>query len=142
MIVLDTNVISELMRRAPEPAVCAWIGRQKILNLAVTTVTLAEIHRGLKRLPAGKRRDGLERRFLDFLSRGFDGGRIRAFDRSAAEIYGDLCRLREREGRHADPVDMMIAAVARTADAAIATRNTGDFEGCGLRLIDPWHAKR
>lgn len=73
MILLDTNVISEMMREVPDGRVAAWLGRQKSLHLAVTTITIAEIQRGLKRLPAGKRRKTLEANFADFISRGFQG---------------------------------------------------------------------
>ena len=142
MIILDTNVISELMRPSPDAAVADWIASRKLLNLAVTTITLAEIHRGLRRLPTGRRRSDLEHRFSDFLSRGFDDGRILSFDLAAAECYGDTCRLRESKGLHAEPVDMMIAAVARRVGASLATRNLGDIEGCGLRLLDAWRARR
>lgn len=79
MIVLDTNVISEIMRETPDERVMAWLGRQKTLHLAVTTLTLAEIQRGLKRLPAGARRRKLEANFAEFIARGFEG-RILSFD--------------------------------------------------------------
>lgn len=140
MIVLDTNVISEAMRDAPDSRVNAWLEKQKLLNLAISTITIADIQRGLRRLPAGRRRCDLEQRFRDFVGRGF-GGRILPFDEDSATLYGDLCRLREAEGLHADSIDMMIAAVARNADAALATRNIADFESCGLRLINPWQSR-
>lgn len=139
MILLDTNVISEMMRDEPDVRAAAWMGRQKSLHLTVSTITLAEIQRGLKRLPAGKRRKVLEASFAEFISRGFEG-RVLAFDEPAARIYGDLCALRESKGLHADPVDLMIAATAKAADASIATRNTGDFEHCGIKLINPWRS--
>lgn len=139
MILLDTNVISEMMRDEPDGRVAAWMGRQKSLHLAVSTITLAEIQRGLKRLPAGKRRKVLEANFAEFIARGFEG-RVLAFDEAAARIYGDVCALRESKGLHADPVDLMIAATAKAADAGIATRNTADFEHCGIKLINPWRS--
>lgn len=139
MILLDTNVISEMMRDEPDGQVAAWMGRQKSLHLAVSTITLAEIQRGLKRFPAGKRRKVLEASFAEFIARGFEG-RVLAFDEAAARVYGDLCALREAKGLHADSVDLMIAATAKAADASIATRNTGDFEHCGIKLIDPWRS--
>lgn len=140
MIVLDTNVISEIMRETPDERVMAWFGRQKTLHLAVTTLTLAEIQRGLKRLPAAARRRKLEANFAEFIARGFEG-RILSFDEQAAATYGDVCALRESKGLHADPLDLMIAAVAKDADASLATRNTGDFSQCGIKLINPWEAK-
>lgn len=140
MIVLDTNVVSELMRERPDERVVAWLGRQKSLHLAVTAITLAEIQRGLKRLPAGARRRKLEANFTEFIARGFES-RILPFDEMAARIYGDVCALRESKGLHADPLDLMIAAVAKGADASLATRNTGDFDQCGIKLINPWEFK-
>lgn len=140
MIVLDTNVISEIMRERPDERVMAWLGRQKTLHLAVTTLTLAEIQRGLKRLPAGARRRKLEANFAEFIARGFEG-RILSFDEQAAATYGEVCAQRESKGLHADPLDLMIAAVAKDADASLATRNTGDFSHCGIRLINPWEFK-
>jgi predicted nucleic acid-binding protein len=137
MIILDTNVISEMMRETPDERVVLWLGRQKSLHLAVTTITIAEIQRGLKRLPAGKRRKQLETSFADFIARGFQG-RVLPFDEPAARIYGDACAQREAKGLHADALDLMIAAIAKGADASLATRNTVDFEHCGIKLINPW----
>ncbi len=137
MKILDTNVISELMREAPDARVLAWVAGQKAITLVVTTITLAEIGRGVQRLPAGKRREGLERRFAGFIGRGFRG-RVLPFDEDAASCYGELAAARELAGLHVDAVDLMIAAIAKNAGAAVVTRNTGDFEGCGIELIDPW----
>lgn len=137
MIILDTNVISEVMREAPDKRVVSWLGRQKSLHLAVTTITIAEIQRGLKRLPARKRRKQLEANFAEFIARGFQG-RVLPFDEPAARVYGDVCALREAKGLHADALDLMIASIAKGADASLATRNTGDFEQCAIKLINPW----
>lgn len=137
MIILDTNVISEVMRERPDPEVALWLARQKTLHLALTTITLAEIQRGLKRLPPGKRRRSLEGRFARFIEQGFQG-RILAFDEASAFLYGDLCVKREKKGLQADPVDLMIAAITHNAGASLATRNIRDFEHCGVKLINPW----
>lgn len=137
MIVLDTNVISEVMRETPDEQVVTWLGRQKSLNLAVTTITLAEIQRGLKRLPAGKRRKQLETNFFHFIARGFQG-RVLPFDEQAARMYGDVCAQRESKGLHADALNLMIAAIVKSANASLATRNVSDFEQCGIKLINPW----
>ncbi len=137
MKILDTNVVSELMREVPDGKVVHWVEAQTLESLGVSVITLAEIGRGLKRLPVGKRRDGLERRFSDFIERGFRG-RVFAFGESAAECYGNIAARREAAGLHVDAVDMMIAAIAKDAGAAVVTRNTGDFEGCGIELINPW----
>lgn len=137
MKILDTNVISELMREEPDEHVARWVAREAIANLWVSVITLAEIGRGLKRLPAGRRREVLEGRFSDFIRKGF-GGRVLAFDEAAAACYGEIAAAREAAGLHVDAVDLMIAAIAKQAGAAIATRNTGDFEGCGIAVINPW----
>lgn len=137
MKILDTNVVSELMRAEPEAKVARWVGAQAIGSLGVSVITLAEIGRGLKRLPEGRRRNGLERRFSEFVEMGFRG-RVFAFDEAAADRYGELAARREAAGLHVDAVDMMIAAIAKVAGAAVVTRNTGDFEGCGIELVNPW----
>jgi len=137
MKILDTNVVSELMRELPDEKVARWVEGEANGNLGVSVITLAEIGRGLKRLPAGRRRERLGGRFSDFIERGFRG-RVFAFDEAAAACYGELASRREAAGLHVDAVDMMIAATARNAGAAVVTRNTGDFEGCGIPLINPW----
>ena len=137
MIVLDTNVISELMRASPEPRVLRWLETQPLEALATTSINLAEIRYGLARLPGGRRRRDLETRFDTFASRGF-GSRIFDFDRAAAEIYGDLAALRESSGRRLEGFDGLIAAIAASRGAAIATRNAEDFTDCGLTVISPW----
>jgi hypothetical protein len=137
MKILDTNVVSELMREVPDGKVACWVEAQPIESLGVTVITLAEIGRGLKRLPAGRRSEDLERRFSDFIERGFHG-RVFAFDERAASCYGEIAGGREAAGLHVDAVDLMIAAIAKDAGATVVTRNTGDFEGCGIGLINPW----
>lgn len=137
MILLDTNVISELMREAPDGRVLGWIDMKNPIHLGITAIAIAEILRGLARLPTGKRRSGLESRFTAFVTEGF-GDRIYSFDRGAAEVYGEIAAKREKQGFNTDAVDLMIAAIAKSHNAAIATRNTKDFEGCGVKLINPW----
>lgn len=139
MIILDTNVISELMRETPHEKVKQWISTQNPLQLALTTIAIAEIQRGLTRLSKGKRRTKLESHFSKFVSEAFSG-RIFSFDENAALTYGSLAAQREAKGLHADPVDIMIASIAKNLGATIATRNTSDFEGCGLKLINPWQS--
>ena len=137
MILLDTNVISELMRENPEERVRHWIGLQKPTRLALCTISIAEIQRGLRRLPKGKRRSRLESGFAAFIAEAFEG-RIFSFDQDAANAYGDIAARCEKVGINTDAVDLMIAAVAHTQDAAIATRNVKDFNGCGVKIINPW----
>ena len=139
VIVLDTNVLSELMRPAPDAGVVAWLGARDPFELATTTITIAEIQRGIVRLPDGRRRKSLEQRFCAFVEAAFPG-RLLAFDRDAAYACGEVSASRERNGLHADAVDMMIAAIVKTAGATLATRNTRDFEACGIALADPWRS--
>jgi toxin FitB len=125
------------MRPAPNARVMAWLRTQPLAELATTAVTLAEINYGLCRRPRGRRRDDLEGRLRTFLARGF-GDRILAFDAVAADLYGEIVTTREEAGRPIDAFDAMIAAIARSRAAAVATRNRADFEGCGVPLLDPW----
>lgn len=125
------------MRPEPHDAVMAWVAAQRPSMLNITAITLGEIMRGLKRLPLGKRRKSLEQQFNQFIAEAFVA-RILPFDTDAAQCYGEITLVREQRGGHVDAVDMMIAAIAHTHSAAIATRNIKDFTGCGLRLIDPW----
>src|SRR4051812_18448732 len=98
MIVLDTNIVSEVMRPRPEPRVMAWLQAQAIQELATTTITLAEIGLGLARLPESRRRFNLETKFQAFISRGL-GPRVFGFDAAAAAVYGEMAAVRERGGR-------------------------------------------
>lgn len=137
MIILDTNVIAELMREVPDPKVASWIQGIDPQNLALTVIAIAEILRGIERLPKGKRRQRLEHSFKEFIQKGFRG-RIFPFDREAAYVYGGIAAGREKAGLSVDPVDLMIAAIAKNLQASIATRNIKDFEECGVTLINPW----
>ena len=137
MIILDTNVIAELMREVPDTKVASWIQGIDAQNLALTVIAIAEILRGIERLPKGKRRQRLEQSFKEFIQKGFNG-RIFPFDEAAAYLYGGLAAFREKSGFSVDPVDLMIASIAKNLHASIATRNIKDFEGCGINLIDPW----
>lgn len=137
MIILDTNVVSELMCVEANENVKRWLSNQRISNLAITTITIAEIQRGLERLPVGKRRKRLEESFALFIADAFNN-RFLPFDEDAANLYGKLTAQREKAGLHAGAVDMLIAAIAKVHKASIATRNVSDFEGCGIKLINPW----
>ena len=137
MILLDTNVVSELMRAAPSPAVLAWLNEQDAATLLVSTVTIAEIEYGLRVLPGGKRRVGLRDRFEQFLVQAF-AGRVRDFDRTAARSYGEVMGGRREIGRPMSVPDGQIAAIARSRGYAVATRNVADFEDCGLSLVNPF----
>ena len=139
MIVLDTNIISELLRPAPNKQVEAWLSAQDGENVYFTTVGEAELQYGLALLPAGKRRNALSKAVEEILDEDFQD-RILAFDRAAARAYAVIAAARRAAGRPISQFDCQIAAITRTNEAILATRNTGDFEGCGIRLIDPWNS--
>jgi predicted nucleic acid-binding protein len=137
LILLDTNVISEMMRPAPDQRVIHWLNEAEAGRLHLSTVSIAEILFGLDLLPAGRRRQGLEERFEAFLDQAF-AHRLLSFDEAAARHYGPLMGGRRRAGRTMAAPDGQIAAIARSRAMALATRNRGDFESCGLSLINPW----
>lgn len=137
MNLIDTNVISEVMRISPSLRVVEWLNQQDAGSLYISTVTIGEIEYGLRILPEGKRRQELKERFERFIKRAFTQ-RILAYDEAAARAYGDLMGFRKELGRPMSVPDGQIAAIARSAGLAIATRNIGDFEACGVKLIDPF----
>lgn len=137
MIILDTNVIAELMREEPDSRVVSWIQHIDRKNVALTVIAIAEILRGIERLPNGKRRQRLEHNFKAFIREGFSG-RVFPFDEEAAYVYGGVAASREKAGLSVDPVDLMIASIAKHHQASVATRNTKDFKGCEITLINPW----
>ena len=141
MILLDTNVVSELMRSAPEPAVEAWVRGQPSKSLYFSSLSEAELRCGAAILPVGRRRDTLFANIEGMLRRAF-GDRILPFDREVARVYGDIAAMRRSAGRPPDPVDCLIAAIARSRGLAVATRNPSDFEGMEVELVDPWLPKR
>lgn len=137
MILLDTNVVSELMKTEPVEAVLGWLNGQPSERLYLSVVTIGEIAYGLRILPDGKRRSGLRERFERFVVLAFDQ-RVLAFDESAARIYGDLMGDRKELGLPMSVPDGQIAAIARRDHLAIATRNVLDFEHCGIEVINPF----
>jgi len=138
MIVLDTNVISEFTRPAPNLRVEAWLRGQSPASLATTTVTEAEIFGGLVVMPDGKRKTALIRETQNLL--GVFGDRIFPFDRDAAQIYPLIVLQRKVLGHMTGTADGQIAAIARLHSAAVATRNTTHFAHCGIELVNPWTA--
>jgi toxin FitB len=136
MIVLDTNVVSELMRPDPAPQVAAWIRERDRRELRTTVITLAEIRFGIARLPDGRRKQALlgaaDEIFLSF------DDQVLPFDAAAAEQYAVIASARERSGKPIPGFDALIAAVCRSRGAALATRNLPDFGGTGIELVDPW----
>ncbi|MET0963313.1 MAG: type II toxin-antitoxin system VapC family toxin [Noviherbaspirillum sp.] len=140
MIVLDTNVLSELMRPAPDQAVIAWLDMQEPARLFLTAITVAEVLYGIARLPEGKRKAGLLELADAVLQEDF-AGRILAFDETAAAQYAELACERQQSGRPISMADAQIAAICRSLDGAtLATRNVSDFEGTRLALLNPWAA--
>lgn len=137
MIVLDTNVLSELMKPAPAGRVVKWMAAQAAPSLFTTSITQAEILHGLMLLPKGRRRSGLEGAAASMFAEDF-AGRILGFGTDAAPRYAQIASDRRRAGHPISHFDAQIAAIARLANAAIATRNVADFEACGVTLIDPW----
>lgn len=137
MIVLDTNVVSEMMKPSPSATVVDWLNRQEAVELYLTSVTIGEVSYGLRLLPRGERRSRVEQAFENVLSRAFLG-RILDFDERAAEHYGDLMARRREMGRPLAILDGQIAAIARAHGAAVATRNVRDFVGCDVIVIDPF----
>ena len=137
MIILDTNVISEVMRPQPNSQVMSWLREYPVEELAVTAISIAEISYGLKRLPEGHRRRSLQWRFQMFIAQGFSD-RIFPFDEKVAEIYADLVVNRQHIGKPIEVMDAMIGAIALLKKASLATRNISDFQNCGLQLINPW----
>jgi len=137
MIVLDTNVLSEALKPSPSERVLRWLAGQELLTVFTTTITLAEVLYGIERLPAGKRRMRLSAAIEKVFAEEFQG-RTLPFDEESARVFPKIVAGREAMGRPISQSDAMIAAIARSRRAAVATRNTNDFEHCGVRAIDPW----
>ncbi|CAO5162634.1 Ribonuclease VapC [Frankia sp. AiPs1] len=138
LIVLDTNVISELMRAAPAARVVTWVTSRPAVTLNTTSVNLAEVRYGIVRLPIGRRRELLLATADDIFTVFRD--KILPFDATAARHYADVVVERERAGAPISGFDAQIAAICRSHDAVLATRNTNDFTGLGLELVNPWSA--
>ena len=135
--ILDTNVVSELTNPVPNPAVVAWWNKQLLTDIYTTTITEAELCYGLAIMPAGRHRNNLTLEVENFLA--FEvAGRILSFDSAAARTYAIIYADRRLRGRPTSPSDCQIAAIARSNDMAVATRNVADFTDCGVELVDPW----
>jgi toxin FitB len=136
-LLLDTNVLSELLRAQPDSAVLAWVGTQPANSLFVSAVTQAEMLLGARLLPAEKRRLQLEQA-LDAMFREDFAGRVLPFDSGAAADYATVVAARRRAGTPISQFDAQIAAIALSHRLGVATRNVSDFGGCGLTLTNPW----
>ncbi len=137
MIILDTNIISELMKAAPDPRVITWIDQQDAMALFTTSITIAEIMYGLSVLPESRRRALLKEAFDRVLTSAFKH-RILIFDEAAAHFYGQLMGHRQTIGHLLSVLDGQIAAITRVNQMNLATRNTRDFSDCELTLINPF----
>jgi predicted nucleic acid-binding protein len=138
MIILDTNVVSELMRPEPDARVRQWVGGRRADELGTTAITIAEIRHGIERLPDGRRKESLLSAATDLFA-AF-GNLIQPFDATAAAWFGPIMTRRARLGLPMEGFDAQIAAICRTREAALATRNVKDFRETGVDIIDPWSA--
>ena len=138
MIVLDTNVLSDLMRPKPSPRVVAWAARQAATELFTTSITEAEIFYGIELLVRGKRREELlaaaEAMFAEDLA-----GRVVGFESDAARVFSRIAARRRALGKPISHADTQIAAIAHVRKAKLATRNVADFRDCDIDVVDPWN---
>lgn len=137
MILLDTNVVSELMRPTANSRVAEWASLQSVPSVFTTAITEAEIYKGIEIMAQGRKRSdllGIAQAFfhVDMASH------ILPFDSAAAHQFAEIFALRKRAGRMIQPLDLQIAAIARQHEAVLATRNIKDFTGCGIELVNPW----
>jgi predicted nucleic acid-binding protein len=137
VILLDTNVVSALMRREPEPVVVRWLDALPAESVWLPSITVFEVRFGLELLPAGRRRRALEQAFARALEEDFED-RVVPFDRPAAEAAAMIAAEQRRAGRPVEMRDVQLAGIARARRAALATRNVRHFKGLGISLVDPW----
>jgi predicted nucleic acid-binding protein len=136
LIILDTNVVSELMRPTPDTAVKSWVRKHRGRQLWTTSISLAEVYYGVERLPAGRRKDQSAAAARDVF--GVFADRILAFDAAAAQHFALVVAGRDRAGLPIEAFDGQIAAICAVHDASLATRNVKDFIATGIETIDPW----
>lgn len=137
MILLDTNVVSELTRPAPNPSVISWLDAQITEDVYLSAVTEAELRFGVAILPAGRRRERLATEVENMLREDFER-RILPFDSAAARMHAVIAASRRAIGNPISSADCQLAAIARCHGAAVATRNFEDFEHCGIKVVNPW----
>ena len=141
MFVVDTNVVSEMMRPSPNPVVLQWLDMHNDLELFFNAVSEAEIRIGLASMPSGRRRESLLAKAEIMIHRYF-ANRVLAFDSNAAVEYAAIGARRRASGTPIATMDCQIAAIARSNGAAVATRDVGDFEECGVEVVNPWEDSR
>ncbi len=141
MIIIDTNVLSALMRTVPETPVVAWLDRQPAESIWITSITLFEAHLGLALLPSGRRRKMLETAFARVLNDDLQN-RVLDFDSAAATEAASLAAARRKKGQPVDMRDTQIAGIALARRATIATRNVRHFADLKISLVDPWAAHK
>ncbi len=140
MIVLDTNVVAEPMKKSGDPAVRAWLDRQAAETLYLTATSLSELLVGIEILPAGKRKKGLGAALAELLEKLF-GERILPFDKQAATTYASLVSTARKRGHVISVADAQIAAITAVHGFTVATRDIGPFKAAGVRIVNPWEAK-
>ena len=138
-VLLDTNVMSELIRKSPDTAVEAWAAGHALEDLFFSAVGEAELRYGAAILPTGRRRESLVSDIERMLHDAFEN-RVLPFDREAARSYADIAAMRRSAGRPVAPADCQIAAIAHSRNMAVATRNVRDFEDIDIEVVDPWAA--
>jgi toxin FitB len=137
MIILDTNVISALIRKEPEKPVVKWLDAQPAASVWITSITVMEIRFGLQTMPKGRRQEALIRAF-DLMLKSMIEGRIASFDAEAGMHAAELIAQRKRKGRSAEVRDTMIAGIVLANRATLATRNTQHFEDLPVTVVNPW----
>lgn len=137
MTLLDTNVLSELMKANPAAPLVAWVGKQSASELSTSAITEAEIFYAIEMLPKGKRRGGLLAAAEAMFTEDF-AGRVYGFESAAAREFSKIVAYRRKLGRPINHADAQVAAIARVRNAKLATRNATDFAECGIDVIDPW----
>ncbi len=138
MIVLDTNVISEVFNPVPSPIVLAWLQQQSEGVVFTTAITRGEMLFGAHILPHGRRKDVLLSGLLRIFQERFPN-RVLPYDNDAADAHAEIAARRRAQGRPSSRADLMIAGIVRAHGATLATRNVRDFDDCGIPLVDPWH---
>ena len=137
---LDTNVVSELLRAKPNERVDAWVRARAAADMAISAITAAEMLYGVRQMPAGRRRQAVEQAVAAALEQAF-AGRILSFDARCAAVYADVMTQRRAMGRPVQIPDAQIAAIAQRDGLVLVTRNVRDFDELGLAVVDPWVAE-